>query len=100
MFYMYLQNHSYALRLSAQKGLLPAFQHFCRKIPSNRNVSKQDDSGYCLLHHAAMNNRPSIIVLLLQQGFDINVRRHNLTSVGKDFREIILLNKFMVRYMF
>uniref|UniRef100_A0A0L8GFV9 Uncharacterized protein n=2 Tax=Octopus bimaculoides TaxID=37653 RepID=A0A0L8GFV9_OCTBM len=29
-----------------------------------------------------MNNRPSIIVLLLQQGLDINVRRHNLTSVG------------------
>ncbi|GAB1601052.1 hypothetical protein Ahia01_000383400 [Argonauta hians] len=76
------KNQSYALRMSAQKGLLPAFRHYCRKIATPRTLSKHDESGYGLLHHAAIHNRPAIIVLLLQHGLDIDVRRHNLTSVG------------------
>lgn len=76
------KNIQYVLRLAAQRGLVPVFQFYCRKSPSARSVAKLDEAGYSLLHHAAMYNRPEIIAILLQEGMDINLRRHNLSSSG------------------
>ena len=70
------------LKAAAQRGLVAMFQALCRKMPGSR-LGKQDDQGLSLLHHAAMNNRPQLIALLLVQSMDVNVRRNNILSTGK-----------------
>ncbi|KAK7484931.1 hypothetical protein BaRGS_00023851, partial [Batillaria attramentaria] len=69
------------LKAASQRGLVAMFQALSRKMPSSR-LSKQDEQGLSLLHHAAMHNRPQLIAFLLIQSLDINVRRNNILSTG------------------
>ena len=79
---VYFQTPLSGLKAAAQRGLVAMFQALCRKMPGSR-LGKQDDQGLSLLHHAAMNNRPQLIALLLVQSMDVNVRRNNILSTGK-----------------
>ncbi|XP_065929233.1 ankyrin and armadillo repeat-containing protein isoform X4 [Magallana gigas] len=69
-------------RAAAIRGLVIIFVHMCRKTLGQQmsRLTKQDEHGLSLLHHAAMNNRPQIIVSLLRQTVDINSRRNNILS--------------------
>ncbi|XP_061167170.1 ankyrin and armadillo repeat-containing protein-like [Saccostrea echinata] len=71
-------------RAAAIRGLVIIFVHMCRKTLGQQmsRLTKQDEHGLSLLHHAAMNNRPQIIVSLLRQTVDINSRRNNILSTG------------------
>ncbi|XP_067649055.1 ankyrin and armadillo repeat-containing protein-like [Haliotis asinina] len=69
------------LKAAAQRGLVAMFMTLCRKMPASR-LGKQDEHGLSLLHHAAMNNRPQVIAILLLQSMDVNVRRNNILSTG------------------
>ncbi|XP_056008070.1 ankyrin and armadillo repeat-containing protein-like isoform X2 [Ostrea edulis] len=71
-------------RAAAIRGLVIVFVHMCRKTLGQQmsRLTKQDEHGLSLLHHAAMNNRPQIIVSLLRQTVDINSRRNNILSTG------------------
>ncbi|KAK3108352.1 hypothetical protein FSP39_006134 [Pinctada imbricata] len=68
----------------AIRGLVIIFVQLCRKMLGQQlsRLSKQDEQGLSLLHHAAMNNRPQVIVSLLRQTVDINARRNNILSTG------------------
>nr|XP_022304475.1 ankyrin and armadillo repeat-containing protein-like isoform X2 [Crassostrea virginica] len=72
-------------RAAAIRGLVIIFVHMCRKTLGQQmsRLTKQDEHGLSLLHHAAMNNRPQIIVSLLRQTVDINSRRNNILSTGE-----------------
>ncbi|OWF40013.1 ankyrin and armadillo repeat-containing protein-like isoform X3 [Mizuhopecten yessoensis] len=68
------------LKAAAQRGLVIMFMTQVRKLGQASRLSKQDEQGLSLLHHASMNNRPQIITHLLLQSMDINVRRNNIMS--------------------
>lgn len=70
------------LKAASQRGLVIMFITLVRKLGQASRLSKQDEQGLSLLHHAAMNNRPQIITHLLLQSMDINVRRNNIMSTG------------------
>lgn len=79
-------------RAAAIRGLVIIFVHMCRKTLGQQmsRLTKQDEHGLSLLHHAAMNNRPQIIVSLLRQTVDINSRRNNILSTGNNLHNYIL----------
>lgn len=78
-------------RAAAIRGLVIIFVHMCRKTLGQQmsRLTKQDEHGLSLLHHAAMNNRPQIIVSLLRQTVDINSRRNNILSTGNNLHNYI-----------
>lgn len=78
-------------RAAAIRGLVIIFVHMCRKTLGQQmsRLTKQDEHGLSLLHHAAMNNRPQIIVSLLRQTVDINSRRNNILSTGNNLLNYI-----------
>lgn len=78
-------------RAAAIRGLVIIFVHMCRKTLGQQmsRLTKQDEHGLSLLHHAAMNNRPQIIVSLLRQTVDINSRRNNILSTGNNLHNCI-----------
>lgn len=69
-----LQNLPHGLRMAAQRGLVAMFATLCRKCPTSR-LGKHDENGMTLMHHAAVNNRPHIITLLVLLAQDVNVRK-------------------------
>ncbi|XP_005090203.1 ankyrin and armadillo repeat-containing protein [Aplysia californica] len=69
------------LKICAQRGMVAMFSALARKMTGSR-ISKQDENGLSFLHHAAINNRPQIMVLLLMSAVDVNVRRNNILSTG------------------
>ncbi|XP_077867464.1 LOW QUALITY PROTEIN: ankyrin and armadillo repeat-containing protein-like [Saccoglossus kowalevskii] len=76
------KNLQAGLKICATRGLVSMLQTLVRKTPGSR-LSKQDENGLSLMHHAAMQNRPQIISLLAIQGQDINTRRNNnISSTG------------------
>ena len=83
-------------RAAAIRGLVIIFVHMCRKTLGQQmsRLTKQDEHGLSLLHHAAMNNRPQIIVSLLRQTVDINSRRNNILSTGNSVCSLLLQTKF------
>ncbi|XP_077978159.1 ankyrin and armadillo repeat-containing protein-like [Glandiceps talaboti] len=76
------KNIQVGLKSCAWRGLVSMLATLVRKTPGSR-ISKQDESGLSLMHHAAMQNRQQIISLLIIQGQDMNVRRNNnISSTG------------------
>lgn len=74
-----------APKAAIQKGLLGLFIYLCNKnVHQPSRLNKQDEQGLSLLHHAAINNHPEIIVALLKQKMDMNVRRNNI-STGRPY---------------
>ncbi|XP_033640039.1 ankyrin and armadillo repeat-containing protein-like isoform X1 [Asterias rubens] len=73
------KNLQSGLKMSSIRGMVSILQTLARKCPPSR-LSKQDEDGYTCMHHAAKNNRPLVIELLLIQRQDIDVRRHHLTN--------------------
>ncbi|CAH1788258.1 unnamed protein product [Owenia fusiformis] len=70
------------LKGAAIRGFASVFHSLSRKCPPAR-LSKQDEIGLSLIHHAAMYNRVNILALLIMQSMDINVRRNNnVNSTG------------------
>ncbi|CAL1533328.1 unnamed protein product [Lymnaea stagnalis] len=69
------------IKVCAQRGLISMFNALTRKISATR-ITKQDEQGLSLIHHAAIFNRPQIITLLLLLSTDVNVRRNNIMSTG------------------
>ncbi|XP_076094844.1 ankyrin and armadillo repeat-containing protein-like isoform X1 [Mytilus galloprovincialis] len=70
-----------APKAAIQKGLLGLFIYLCNKnVHQPSRLNKQDEQGLSLLHHAAINNHPEIIVALLKQKMDMNVRRNNIST--------------------
>jgi ankyrin repeat protein len=62
-----------APKAAIQKGLLGLFIYLCNKnVHQPSRLNKQDEQGLSLLHHAAINNHPEIIVALLKQKMDIS----------------------------
>ncbi|XP_070566344.1 ankyrin and armadillo repeat-containing protein-like isoform X3 [Ptychodera flava] len=82
------KNIQVGLKSCAHRGLVSMLATLVRKTPGSR-ISKQDDNGFSLMHHAALQNKPQIISLLIIQGQDMNVRRNNnilstAYSLGKE----------------
>ncbi|XP_069471743.1 ankyrin and armadillo repeat-containing protein isoform X2 [Ambystoma mexicanum] len=65
---------NYGLKSAAEKGLSAIFHTCCRKTPA-ANLGFSDDSGYALIHHAALHNQAPIIVQLSKAGLNLNQRR-------------------------
>ena len=62
------------LKAAAQRGLVALFASLVRKCPPAR-LGKHDDDGMCMIHWAAMYNRPQIITNLITQAMDFNVKK-------------------------
>lgn len=77
------QNINCGLKVAAERGLAAIFYTYCRKTPiSGLNVL--DDSGYSIIHHAALHNRVSIVSQLAKAGLNLNQRRSdNFLTEGK-----------------
>ncbi|KAJ1186968.1 hypothetical protein NDU88_003747 [Pleurodeles waltl] len=74
---------NYGLRSAAEKGLSAIFHTCCRKIPA-ANLGFTDESGYALIHRAALHNHAPIIVQLARAGLSLNQRRiYHSTDHGK-----------------
>ncbi|KGL82784.1 Ankyrin and armadillo repeat-containing protein, partial [Tinamus guttatus] len=63
----------YGMKSAAKRGLAAIFIAFCRKA-STSSFSVIDESGFTLLHHAAMYNRVPVIYQLIKAHVDINQR--------------------------
>ncbi|KAM3916003.1 ankyrin and armadillo repeat-containing protein [Leptodactylus fuscus] len=77
------------LKVAAERGLTAIFYTYCRKTPiSGLNVL--DDSGYSIIHNAALHNRVSIISQLAKAGMNLNQRRsdHFLTEGKQSFQSL------------
>ncbi|XP_078536495.1 ankyrin and armadillo repeat-containing protein isoform X2 [Lissotriton helveticus] len=74
---------NYGLRAAAEKGLSAIFHTCCRKVPA-ANLGFADESGYALIHRAALHNHTPIIVQLARAGLNLNQRRiYHSTDHGK-----------------
>ncbi|NXD12533.1 ANKAR protein, partial [Nothocercus nigrocapillus] len=63
----------YGMKSAAKRGLAAVFIAFSRKA-STSSFSVIDESGFTLLHHAAMYNRVPVIYQLIKAHVDINQR--------------------------
>lgn len=68
-----------SLREAARRGLVTIAYTQCKKTPPNR-LSKQDETGLSLVHHAALFDRSHVISLLILFSMDVNIRRNNLSA--------------------
>ncbi|KAJ7345541.1 hypothetical protein JRQ81_001491 [Phrynocephalus forsythii] len=73
---------SFGMKASAERGLAAIFLTFCRKT-SISSLSATDESGYGLIHHAAIYNRVAIICQVVKSPVTMNQRRTILVSQGK-----------------
>ncbi|CAG5120111.1 unnamed protein product, partial [Candidula unifasciata] len=69
------------IKVCAQRGCLAMLASLARKVSGTR-VYRHDEQGLSLLHHAAIHNRAHIIVRILLNPIDINIRRNNILASG------------------
>ncbi|XP_066433209.1 ankyrin and armadillo repeat-containing protein isoform X2 [Eleutherodactylus coqui] len=77
------------LKVAAERGLAAIFYTYCRKTPiSGLNVL--DESGYSILHMAALHNRVAIVSQLAKAGFSLNQRRsdHHLPEGAQSIQNL------------
>ncbi|XP_023930596.1 ankyrin and armadillo repeat-containing protein-like [Lingula anatina] len=75
------------LREAARRGLVAAFHGLLRRCPIPR-LSKPDDQGFYLAHHAAMFNNPHVLGWMIIQQLDVTQKRFdNFASVGLEVGE-------------
>ncbi|KAM4697814.1 ankyrin and armadillo repeat-containing protein [Rhinophrynus dorsalis] len=67
------KNLPFGLKSAAERGLTAIVQTFCRKTPFS-GLSVLDDSGYAIIHHAAMHNRVGIVSQLSKANLNVNQR--------------------------
>ncbi|KAF7245037.1 Ankyrin and armadillo repeat-containing protein [Varanus komodoensis] len=65
---------SFGMKSAAERGLSAIFLTFCRKM-SISSLNMTDESGYALIHHAAIYNRVSILCQVVKSHLTINQRR-------------------------
>ncbi|KAM4626878.1 ankyrin and armadillo repeat-containing protein [Discoglossus pictus] len=77
------KNVPFGLKSAAERGLAAIVYTFCRKMPISGLMST-DDTGYAVIHHAAMHSRAGIVSQLAKAGLNLNLRRSdNVSSQGK-----------------
>lgn len=70
------------IKVCTQRGCVGMLIALARKI-SGTKVYKQDEQGISLLHHAAIHNRAHVIIRMLTNALDVNIRRNNILSAGE-----------------
>ncbi|XP_050975889.1 ankyrin and armadillo repeat-containing protein isoform X1 [Labeo rohita] len=74
---------AFGLKAAAERGMCAAFQSLSRRNPAS-HLHVLDEQGLSLLHHAAANNQPHIILQLAAAGVNINqIRSERFTNSGK-----------------
>ncbi|RXN31397.1 ankyrin and armadillo repeat-containing [Labeo rohita] len=73
---------AFGLKAAAERGMCAAFQSLSRRNPAS-HLHVLDEQGLSLLHHAAANNQPHIILQLAAAGVNINqIRSERFTNSG------------------
>lgn len=76
------QNVTFGLKAATERGLSAAFYSLCRRN-SPSHLHGLDEKGLSLVHHAAANNKPHIIVQLAAAEVNLNqTRSGRFTNTG------------------
>ncbi|KAK2904788.1 hypothetical protein Q8A67_006587 [Cirrhinus molitorella] len=74
---------AFGLKAAAERGMCAAFHSLSRRNPTS-HLHVLDEWGLSLLHHAAANNQPHIILQLAAAGVNLNqIRSERFTNSGK-----------------